>query len=78
MVDNRLVVSSNGYGVKAFRSPQDQLRKFASNVKPINVPLFHFKDPDVRALELVIQYGLSKGINFVGLIAKNIRFEADI
>lgn len=62
-----LSFSSNGYGVKAFKSPQDQLRKFASNVKPINVPLFHFKDPDVRALELVIQYGLSKGYKFCRL-----------
>lgn len=65
-----LSFASSGYGVKAYKDPNEQLRFFAKNIKSINVPLFHFKDPDVKAIELVIKYGLDNGYKFARLDSK--------
>lgn len=62
--------STGAYGVKAYRDPKEQLKYFAKNLKSINVPLFHFKDPDAKAIELIIQFGLDNGYKFARLDSK--------
>jgi len=59
-----LSFASTSYGVKAYRDPYAQLDYFKKNTKAINVPLFHFKDPDAKAIELIIEYGVEKGYKF--------------
>lgn len=61
---------SGKYGVSAYKDPNMQLKDFISTIKPVNVPLFHFKDPDRHALELVIKYGLDNGYKFKTLNEK--------
>lgn len=55
---------SGKYGVSAYKDPNNQLKDFVANIKPVNVPLFHFKDPDRVGLEKIIQYGLENGYKF--------------
>lgn len=59
-----LSFATSSYGVKAYEDPYEQLLFFSKNLKNITVPLLHFKDPDAKAIELVIQYGLEKGYKF--------------
>ncbi len=65
-----LSFASYSYGVRAYKSPDEQLAYFSKNLRYINVPLFHFKDPDVRAIELVIKFGLENGYKFARLDSK--------
>lgn len=63
-------VSTGAYGLKAYKNPEDQLKYFSKNLKSINVPLFHFKDPDAKAIELIIKFGLENGYKFARLDSK--------
>jgi len=65
-----LSFASYSYGVRAYKDPNDQLNYFSKHLKNINVPLFHFKDPDVKAIELVIKHGLDNGYKFARLDSK--------
>ncbi|MDD3468014.1 MAG: polysaccharide deacetylase family protein [Campylobacterales bacterium] len=65
-----LSFASYSYGVRAYKDPNDQLTYFSRNIKHISVPLFHFKDPDVKAIELIIKYGLENGYKFSRLDSK--------
>ncbi len=65
-----LSFASSSYGVRAYKDPYDQLSFFSKHLKNINVPLFHFKDPDVKAIELVIKFGLENGYKFSRLDSK--------
>lgn len=62
--------STGTYGVRAYKNPEDQLNYFSRHLKSINVPLFHFKDPDAKAIELVIKFGLENGYKFARLDSK--------
>ncbi len=59
-----LSFASSKYGVSAFKDPHEQLTFFSKNIKSINVPLFHFKNPDVKTLELIIEHGVANGYKF--------------
>lgn len=65
-----LSFASSSYGMRAYKDPKDQLAYFSRNLKSINVPLFHFKDPDAKAIELVIKFGLENGYKFARLDSK--------
>lgn len=65
-----LSFASKKYGVSAFKDPYEQLAFFSKNIKSVNVPLFHFKNPDVKALELIIEHGLARGYKFSRLDSK--------
>lgn len=71
-----LSFSSAGYGVKAYQNPLEQLNYFKKNIKTVNVPLFHFKDPDIKAIELIIEYGLNNGHKFLRLDDKKASLNA--
>ena len=61
---------SCSYGMRPYKDPNDQLSYFSRNIKSINVPLFHFKDPDAKAIEMVIKFGLENGYKFSRLDSK--------
>jgi peptidoglycan/xylan/chitin deacetylase (PgdA/CDA1 family) len=65
-----LSFAASSYGMRAYKDPHDQLSYFSKNLKSVNVPLFHFKDPDAKAIELVIKYGLENGYKFSRLDSK--------
>lgn len=65
-----LSFASSSYGMRAYKDPKEQLAYFSRNLKSINVPLFHFKDPDAKAIELVIKFGLENGYKFARLDSK--------
>lgn len=62
--DMDLSFHSANYGMRAFKNEYDQLSAFTKKIKEKNVLLFHFKDPDFKAIELVIEYGKRKNYKF--------------